>query len=90
MRNVRFDRLMTGTAVVLLLAGSAALAGPRDDLASQRHSNEQGPIRRNVGTMLPPPPAAAPTVRRDSGATIMTIPPHAARANAQATSADRR
>ncbi|MBN9051175.1 MAG: L,D-transpeptidase family protein [Rhizobiales bacterium] len=82
MRNVRFDRLMTGTAVVLLLAGSAALAGPRDDLASQRHSNEQGPIRRNVGTMLPPP--AAPAVRRDSGATIMTIPPHAARANAQA------
>ncbi|MGN6460893.1 MAG: L,D-transpeptidase family protein [Pseudolabrys sp.] len=89
MRNVRFDRLMTSTALALLLAGSTALAGPRDDTASQRHSNEQGPIRRNVGTMLPPP-AAAPAVRRDSGAMIMTIPPHAARANAQATSDEAR
>ncbi len=83
MRNVRFDRLMSGTAVVLLLASSTAVAGPRDDAANQRHSYEQGPIRRNIGTMLPPP--AAPAVRRDSGAVIMTIPPHAARAQAQAT-----
>jgi len=86
MRDLRFDRLMTGSALAVLLAASAATAAPREDLTAPRHANEQGPIRRNVGTMLPPPPQSA--VRRDGGAMIMTVPQPASRAQAQATADD--